>query len=60
VERLWDLNPARHEDGAIGGLAKALFGWNDAPSAIELAGWAAYLGGAAGLWIARRIRRARG
>ncbi len=54
VEEVWDLNPAvdagddypaLHEKGLIGGIFKALFGWNGNPSLLEVLAWAAYVGG---------------
>ncbi len=56
VDPLWDLNPparvdgtvrAFHENGAVGGILKGLFGWNGNPSALEVIGWVAYLAAAA-------------
>ena len=67
VEHLWDVNPparadgslpALHENGAIGGILKGLFGWNGNPTALELIGWAAYVAAAAAVALARRARRA--
>lgn len=58
VEHLWDVNlPALHEDGAIGGILKGLFGWNGSPSALEMVGWLAYLAGAGVVALARRAHR---
>lgn len=58
VEHIWDVNPdvsvedaaagnypALHEKGAIGGIFKALFGWNGNPALLEVILWAAYVGG---------------
>ena len=67
VDALWDLNPpvrangtvpAFHEDGAVGGILKGLFGWNGDPSALELIGWGAYLAACAAVALGRRVRRA--
>ena len=50
---VWNINPPLlpdgsypllHEDGLIGGLAKALFGYNGNPSALEVVAYLAYLG----------------
>ena len=50
--QLWNINPPLlpdgsypllHEDGLIGGLLKALFGYDGNPSALELGAYAAYL-----------------
>jgi high-affinity iron transporter len=50
---VWNINPPLlsdgsypllHEDGLIGGLAKALFGYNGNPSALEVVTYLAYLG----------------
>jgi high-affinity iron transporter len=58
VEHLWDVNlPALQEDGAIGGILKGLFGWNSAPSALELIGWTAYLAAAGAVAFVRRAQR---
>jgi high-affinity iron transporter len=49
---LWNINPPLlpdgsypmlHENGIIGGLAKALFGYNGNPSALEVVAYLAYL-----------------
>ena len=64
VEHLWDLNPAPfadgtlpalHENGAIGGMLKGLFGYNGNPALIEVLAYAFYLIGAVVAW--RSIRR---
>ncbi len=61
VERLWDLNPAVradgtfppfHQDGAVGGILRGLFGYAGAPSLLEVLGWAACAAAAAGTWAA--------
>ena len=58
-EALWDLNPARlpdggypllHEKGAIGGIAKGLFGWNGDPSLLEVLAWLVSAAGIGILW----------
>ncbi|MFW9962386.1 MAG: FTR1 family protein [Candidatus Sifarchaeia archaeon] len=50
---IWNINPPLlpggeypllHENGLIGGMAKALFGYNGNPSAIEVVAYLAYLG----------------
>jgi len=50
--QLWDINPPvlpdgsyplLHEDGLIGGFARALFGYNGNPSALEVVGYISYL-----------------
>jgi high-affinity iron transporter len=67
VDPLWDLNPpvradgtvpAFHENGAIGGILKGLFGWNGNPSALEVIGWGAYLAATAAVALARHASRA--
>jgi len=49
---VWNINPPLlpdgsypllHDNGAIGGLAKALFGYNGNPSALEVVAYLAYL-----------------
>jgi high-affinity iron transporter len=49
---VWNINPPvlpdgsyplLHENGAIGGLAKALFGYNGNPSALEVIGYCSYI-----------------
>ena len=57
VEHLWDVNlPALRENGALGGILNGLFGWNSAPSALELLGWLGYLAAAAAIALVRRAR----
>jgi len=67
VDQLWNVNPplradggipALHEDGAIGGILKGLFGWNGNPSALEVMGWGAYLAAVGAVTFARRLRAA--
>jgi high-affinity iron transporter len=50
---VWNINPPLlpdggfpllHEKGLIGGMAKALFGYNGNPSALEMVAYIAYLG----------------
>jgi high-affinity iron transporter len=52
VEHVWDVNPPvleegvyplLHEDGAIGGLFKGVFGWNGNPSFGEVLSYVVYL-----------------
>ena len=69
VEQVWNLNPAYvegsgpipvlHEDGAVGGTLKGLFGYNGNPSLIELLGYGLYLAAAALVWsrIGGRVSR---
>ena len=54
IEEVWDVNPEvdsettyplLHEKGAIGGIFKALFGWNGNPSLLEVLAWCGYTGG---------------
>ncbi len=61
VEEVWDVNPEvdsestyplLHEKGAIGGIFKALFGWNGNPSLLEVLAWCSYTGGM--LFLLRR------
>ena len=58
-EALWDLNPARlpdgsysllHEKGAVGAIAKGLFGWNGDPSLLEVIAWLVSAAGIGILW----------
>jgi high-affinity iron transporter len=61
VEQVWNLNPSYadgtgpipllHEDGAVGGILKGLFGYDGNPSLIELIGYGVYLAAAALLWL---------
>lgn len=55
IEHVWDLNPPAqmagqniyppfHENGAMGSLAKGLFGYNGNPSLLEVISYFAYLG----------------
>jgi high-affinity iron transporter len=66
VDPVFDVNPvarpdgslpALHENGAVGGILKGLFGWNGDPALLELLGWGAYLAAAAAVAVARRVRR---
>ena len=52
-EELWDVNPEwdgegdapiLHDKGAIGGIFRAMIGWNGDPTLLEFASWVAYLG----------------
>lgn len=61
---IWNINPPLlpdgsyplfHENGAIGGLAKTLFGYNGNPSALEVVAYIAYIA-LAGLFFWRRQR----
>ncbi len=60
--RIWDVNPAPladggyplfHDKGAIGAIAKGLFGWNGDPSYLEVGVWGLTLTGLMITW--RRI-----
>ncbi len=66
---VWNINPPIlpdgsyplfHENGAIGGLAKVLFGYNGNPSALEVAAYLVYIA-VAGLyfWSKQRVVMAR-
>ncbi len=57
IEHVWDLNPILNEDGALGSLLKALFGYNGNPSLPEVIGYVAYLVVAFLAW--RRAEQAR-
>jgi len=62
---IWNINPPLlpggeypllHENGLIGGMAKALFGYNGNPSALEVVTYLAYLGIAfAYLWWKQKV-----
>ena len=61
---IWNINPPLlpdgsyplfHENGAIGGLAKTLFGYNGNPSALEVVAYLTYIV-VAGLYLWRRRR----
>ena len=61
---IWNINPPLlpdgsypllHENGAIGGLAKTLFGYNGNPSALEVVAYLAYIA-IAGLYFWRKRR----
>ncbi|HUW94757.1 MAG TPA: hypothetical protein VMW58_03150, partial [Anaerolineae bacterium] len=52
VEHIWDINPALnpngsypllHENGSLGSVLKALFGYNGNPSLLEVVTYLAYL-----------------
>ncbi len=61
---VWNINPPLlpdggyplfHENGLIGGMAKALFGYNGNPSALEVVAYVAYLSVAFGyLWAKQK------
>lgn len=61
---VWNINPPLlpdgsypllHDKGAIGGLAKALFGYNGNPSALEVVAYAVYLAVAfTYLWVKQK------
>ncbi len=61
---VWNINPPLlpdgsypllHDKGAIGGLAKALFGYNGNPSALEVVAYAGYLAVASTyLWVKQK------
>ena len=61
---VWNINPPLlpdgsypllHDKGAIGGLAKALFGYNGNPSALEVVAYVAYLAVAfTYLWVKQK------
>ncbi len=57
-EEVWDLNPEwdgegdapiMHDKGTIGGLFRAIIGWNGDPTLLEFCGWVTYLGAMAAL-----------
>ena len=52
-EEIWDLNPewdgegdapALHDKGTIGGIFRAMIGWNGDPTLLEFITWVSYLG----------------
>jgi len=52
IEHVWDMNPPQnpdgsypllHDNGAVGGVLKGLFGYNGDPSLIEVLGYAVYI-----------------
>ena len=61
---VWNINPPLlpdggyplfHENGLIGGMAKALFGYNGNPSALEVVAYAVYLSIAVSyLWVKQK------
>jgi high-affinity iron transporter len=63
--QVWDINPPvlpdgsyplLHENGIIGGLAKALFGYDGNPSALMVAGYVSYLFIVSAYYIIKRRR----
>jgi|TARA_B110000881_G_scaffold175092_1_gene159720 high-affinity iron transporter len=69
IEHIWDVNPdvsdadaaagnypALHEKGAIGGIFKALVGWNGNPALLEVLLWGAYVGGM--VYFSKKLGRA--
>jgi high-affinity iron transporter len=67
IEEVWNVNPAGasgsvhpplwHEDGALGGVLKGLFGYNGNPSLVELLAYGLYLAAAVILWLRILNRR---
>lgn len=55
VEHVWDTSALLPQDGLAGGLARALFGYADSPSLLEVISYVAYLV-TVGLTWARRVR----
>ena len=66
---VWNINPPLlpdggypllHENGLIGGMAKALFGYNGNPSALEVVSYLSYLAiASAYLWWKQKVADAR-
>ncbi|PIT86536.1 MAG: high-affinity iron transporter [Candidatus Magasanikbacteria bacterium CG10_big_fil_rev_8_21_14_0_10_43_6] len=59
AEHIWDINPVveeegvypvMHENGAIGGILKGLFGYNGNPNLLEVLGYVLYLGVIVGVY----------
>ncbi|GAB4505020.1 MAG: FTR1 family protein [Anaerolineales bacterium] len=44
IEHIWDLNPWLDENSTLGGILKALFGYNGNPSLTEALAYLAYFG----------------
>jgi len=42
VEHVWDINPILDENSTLGGILKALFGYNGNPSLLEVVSYVAY------------------
>ena len=42
IEHVWDVNPILDENGTVGSLLKALFGYNGNPSLLEVVAYVAY------------------
>ena len=51
IEHVWNINPILDENGVVGSLLKALFGYNGDPSLIEVT---AYVGYFAAIWLTGR------
>ena len=51
IEHVWNINPILDENGVVGSLLKALFGYNGNPSLIEVI---AYVGYFAAIWATGR------
>ncbi len=45
IDQVWNMNPVLDESGVVGGLLKALFGYNGNPSLVEVIVYALYLVG---------------
>lgn len=62
VEHVWDINPILDENSTVGGLLKALFGYNGNPSLLEVLSYIGYIAIAwllrQGLWPVRRVSTA--
>ncbi len=66
IEHVWDVNPPLnpdgsfpllHDEGAVGGILKGLFGWRGSPSLAEVVVYLLFAAGAATMWIWAARRR---
>jgi high-affinity iron transporter len=55
VEPLWNVNGVLDENGPLGAVLKALFGYNGNPSLSEVLSYSFYLAIAAGLLLRGRV-----
>ena len=50
IEHIWDINPVLSEDGTVGQLLTAIFGYNGNPALTETVAYLVYFVGAWALW----------
>lgn len=55
IAHVWDTNAILNENGTVGSLLKAMFGYNGNPSLLEVMGYMGYLGVIGWVWRQREI-----